>query len=88
MFESLSTGLYPGVLGRGLFCENCERNRTLKILGIKIAGISCKIWELCMILKKWQLGMGPVFRPCETRDKALQYSSQEKYRGLCGSAIN
>ena len=20
-------GLYPGVLGRGLFCKNCERNR-------------------------------------------------------------
>ena len=40
-------------------------------LGIKIAGVSCKIWEFCMILKKLQLGMGPVFGPCETRDKAL-----------------
>ena len=40
-------------------------------LGMKIAGVSCKIWEFCMILKKLQLGMGPVFGPCETRDKAL-----------------
>ena len=40
-------------------------------LGIKIAGVRCKIWEFCMILKKLQLGMGPVFGPCETRDKAL-----------------
>ena len=40
-------------------------------LGIKIAGVSCKICEFCMILKKLQLGMGPIFGPCEMRDKAL-----------------
>ena len=40
-------------------------------LGIKIAGVSCKICEFCMILKKLQLGMGPVFGPCEMRNKAL-----------------
>ena len=40
-------------------------------LGIKITGVNCKILEFCMILKKLQLGMGPVSGPCETRDKAL-----------------
>ena len=40
-------------------------------LGIKIAGVSCKICEFCMILKKLPLGMGPVFGPCEMQDKAL-----------------
>ena len=40
-------------------------------LGIKIAGVRCKICEFCMILKKLQLGMGPVFGPCEMQDKAL-----------------
>ena len=66
----MQSGLYPGLLGRGLFCQNWERNRTKK-LGINIAGVRCKICEFCMILKKLQLGMGPVFSPCEMRDKAL-----------------
>ena len=49
-------------------------------LGIKIAGVRCKICEFCMILKKLQLGMGPVFGPCEMRDKAL-YTSQNICQG-------
>ena len=30
-------------------------------LGIKISSVSCKIWEFCMILKKFCLGVQPIF---------------------------
>ena len=62
-------------------------------LGIKIAGVSCKIWEFCMILKKLQLGMGPVSGPCETRDKALwavfkvTARDQGQYKGPSGAFV-
>ena len=66
-FKGLEPGLYPGVLGRGFFFAKIGKETGH--LGIKIAGVSCKIWEFCLILKKLQLGMGPVSGPCETRDK-------------------
>lgn len=49
-------------------------------LGIKITGVSSKIWEFCMILKKLQLGMGPVSGPCETWNKALASASSIPWR--------
>ena len=62
-------GLYPGVLGRGLFFAKIGKETGH--LGIKIAGVSCKIWEFCMLFKKLRVEMGPVSGPCETQDKAL-----------------
>ena len=67
-----SPGFYPGLLGKGPFFAKIGKETGH--LGIKIAGVSCKICEFCTILKKLQLGMGPVFGPCEMRDKALQSS--------------
>ena len=61
--------LYSGFIQ--VFWEGAFFAKETGHLGIKIAGVSCKIWELCMILKKLQLRMGPVSGPCETQDKAL-----------------
>ena len=80
----MKPGLYPGVLGRGLFAKIGKETGHL---GIKIAGVSCKIWEICMILKKLQLGMGPVSGPCETRDKALETAEFSKKKELLKTLI-
>ena len=46
-----------------------EIGKETRHLGIKIAGVSGKIWQFCMILKKLQFGMGPVSGPSETHYK-------------------
>ena len=45
--------------------------KNIGYLGMKIPGVSCRIWEFCMILKKFQLGKGPLFCPCRYSDNPL-----------------
>ena len=67
-FSSDWPGLYPGILGMGPFFLKLEK---ILLFGNEIPGVSCKIWEFCMILKKFQLGKGPLFCPCRHSDNPL-----------------